>query len=437
MQSSQRVSKYLISQLSDLKDQVENSQNQVMDLQRKLGTLGFDSTHNQIATSLDDLAKAQAQARLTRILAESRYRLLSGMDPSTMQSSVDSAPGTPPAQLNSLRSQLAEARAIYQTMNVTDGPNLPVMKAQKAQVDELQRAVDAEQNRLLTQSKENYLLAKANEDQTTAALEGQKTDAYKLRDDLVDYTIRQREFDSERTLYEGLLQKLRTAGVQAGLESLEIDIVDQAVMPVNSSVKPQSTFVLTYMSLGLVLGILLAFILESLDTGLRSIAEIESVTELPSLAIVPRAKRIPPDQLAAMTPVERNITVLTQPKSQFTEAFRALRTALMLSTVGHEPRFILFTSATPSEGKTTAASNLAVILAQSNTRVLLIDADLRRPNVHHRFGLNGKVGLTTILSGQTTLENAVQQLSPRSQGWMCWQAARCRRSPPKCSPPRP
>ena len=142
----------------------------------------------------------------------------------------------------------------------------------------------------------------------------------------------------------------------------------------------------------MVVGILLAFLLESLDTGLRSIAEIESVTELPSLAIVPRARRATPEQLATMTVVERNVNVLTQPKSQFTEAFRSLRTALLLSsTTGREPKYILCTSATPSEGKTTAASNLAVILAQRGTRVLLIDADLRRPNVHHRFGLNGKL----------------------------------------------
>ena len=109
----------------------------------------------------------------------------------------------------------------------------------------------------------------------------------------------------------------------------------------------------------------------------------------------------------------------------------------MLSTVGHEPKLILFTSATPSEGKTTAASNLAVILAQRGTRVLLVDADLRRPNVHHRFGLNGKVGLSTVLSGQTRLEEAPYKPSPRCQAWTFSPAAPFLPSPPKCSAPPP
>jgi capsular exopolysaccharide synthesis family protein len=112
-----------------------------------------------------------------------------------------------------------------------------------------------------------------------------------------------------------------------------------------------------------------------------------------------------------MTTAQRNINVLTQPKSQFTEAFRSLRTSLLLATAGHPPKFILFTSATPSEGKTTTASNLACVLAQRDTSVLLIDADLRRPNVHHRFGLLGKVGLTSVLAGSMTFEEAVQHVA--------------------------
>jgi polysaccharide biosynthesis transport protein len=406
--SSQKVATWLSSTLDDLKQQVETSQEQMMDMERRLGILGFDPAHNQISTSLDDLSKAAGTAKLARIIAESRYRILSGMDPNSIEGSIETTPGTAPGELTGLRAQLATARAGYAQLEATLGPNHPQSKAAKAQIDELTKEIDTEQNRLLLQAKENYVIARANEDQTTAALETQKTDAYKLRDQLVEYTLRKREFEANRTLYDSLRERLRTAGVQAGLESLEIDVVDQAVPPASPVLKPQSTIILTSVIFSLLGGIVVAFLLESLDTGMRSIAEIEGITELPSLAIVPRARRTSAEQASNLTTAQRNIGVLTQPKSQFTEAFRALRTSLLLSTTGHPPKIIVLTSATPSEGKTTAASNLAAILAQRDTRVLLIDGDLRRPNVHHRFGMNGKIGLTTVLTGATTLEETVQ-----------------------------
>ncbi len=410
--STQRVSQWLSGTLDDLKQQVETSQEQVMDLQRKLGILGFDPNHNQISSSLEDLSRAQGASRLARIVAESRYRILAGMDPDTMEGSIETTPGTAPSELNSLRAQVAVARANYAQITAQGGlgPNHPQAKALKAQIDELTREIGSEQNRLLIQAKQNYVAARANEDQTTAALESQKADAYKLRDDLVEYTIRQREFETNRTLYEGLSQRLRTAGVQAGLESLEIDIVDQALLPASPLQQSQSTLIITTIVFSLLGGIVVAFLLESLDTGLRSISEIEAVTDLPSLAVIPRARRSSADQASHLTTAQRNIGLLTQPKSQFAEAFRSLRTALMLSMVGQPPKRILFTSATPSEGKTTVATNLACVLAQGGERVLIIDADLRRPNVHHRFGLNGRVGLTTLLTGATSFEESLQKV---------------------------
>lgn len=409
--STQRVSQWLSSQLDDLKQQVETSQEQMMDLQRRLGILGFDPSHNQIATSLEDLSKAAGDAKLARIIAESRYRVLSGMDPDSMESSIDTAPGGAPAELNQLRTQLAGARANYAQMEATLGPNHPQSKSLKAQIAELSNEVSKEQTRLMLQAKENYVVARANEDQTNAALEQQKSDAYKLRDDLIEYTLRQREYEANRTLYEGLLQKLRTAGVEAGLESMEIDIVDQALAPAHPTLRSSSKIVLIGIIFGLIGGIIIAFVMDSLDTGLRTIAEVESVTELPSLAVIPRARRTSIEQGTSLTTAQKNLVVLSQSKSQFAESFRALRTSLLLSTAGHPPKYILLTSATPSEGKTTLSTNLACILAQGDARVLLIDADLRRPSVHHRFGMSGKVGLTTVLTGAATLESAVQNVT--------------------------
>ena len=409
-ESTQRVSQWLQGQLDDLKQQVETSQERLMPLQRRLGILGFDPNRNQISSELEDLSKAADQTRLNRIIAESRYRVLSGMDPDTIEGSIDMTPGTMPGELNSLRGQIATARASMAQLMANLGPKHPQVLALKAQIEELQREIGSEQNRLLLQAKQTYVAAKANEDQTNATLEAQQTAAYKLGDDLIDYQLRQREFESNRTLYESLLQRLRTAGVQAGLESLEIDIVDRALLPASPVVQSQTSVILTTLVFSLILGTVIAFLLESLDTGLRGVAEIEQITELPSLAVIPRARRASAEEAAQMSTAQRNIGVIFKPKSQFAEAFRSLRTSLLLSTAGHPPRVILFTSATPSEGKTTAATNLAAVLAQGDARVMLIDADLRRPNVHHRFGLNGRVGLTTLLTGATTLEETIQQV---------------------------
>jgi len=125
--------------------------------------------------------------------------------------------------------------------------------------------------------------------------------------------------------------------------------------------------------------------------------------------LIPRSRRtgVP---VSTLSIAQRNVGALSSPKSQFTESFRALRTSLLLSTAGSLPKVILLTSATPSEGKTTIATNLACVLAQNDVRVLMIDGDLRRPTVHHRLGLNGKIGLTSVLTGTATLEQAVQKL---------------------------
>ena len=406
--STQRVSQWLSGQLDDLKRQVETSQEQMLDLQRKLGTLGFDPSHNQNATALEDLSTAVAQAGINRILAESRYREMATMDPNTIEDSIDSTHGSTAPALTTLRTSIATARATLADLQANLGPNHPQVKAQKAELEALQKEQDSEQNRLLAQAKENFVIAKATEQRILESLEAQKAEAYKMRDNLVEYTLRMREYESNRTLYEGLLQRLRTAGVEAGLESLEIDVVDPAVPAAAPTLKPKTTIVLTALIVGATFGIILAFLLESLDTGIHSIADIESVTQLPSLAMVPRVK-CGADAPDSMSIAQKNLAALTSPKSQFSESLRSLRTSLLLSSAT-PPRYILFTSATPGEGKTTISTNTAVIFAQGHTRVLLIDADMRRPAIHPRFGISGKIGLSTLLTGSSTFEETIQHV---------------------------
>jgi capsular exopolysaccharide synthesis family protein len=411
---TEHVADMLSRNLDKLKSEEEKSQEEMMGLQRKLGVLGYDSTHNQLETSLENLLSAEETAKIARITAESRYLMIKGMDPNTIEGSIETTPGTMPGELNVLRSQLATAKATYAQLTAQSaeglGPNHPRVKALQDQIGELTKEITTEQNRLELQAKENFLAAQATEDKTEQELDARKQEAYNQGDDMIRLTVVQREYDQDRALYEALEQRLETAKVESGLDALEVDQVDKALPPEGPTLQSAKTIILTTTIFFLLGGVVVAFIIESLDTRLHNIQEIEAVMEMPSLAIIPRAKRASAEQSAAMSAVQRNIHVLTQPKSQFTEAIRSLRTSLLLATAGQPPKYILFTSATPSEGKTTTASNLACILAQGDARVILIDADLRRPNLHHRFGLTGKLGLTTVLAGTSTFEQAVQNI---------------------------
>jgi capsular exopolysaccharide synthesis family protein len=405
--ATQRVTRFFAHQLDDLKQEVLTTQEQMIDLQKKLGVVGFDPSNNSITSSLSDLTKAVNAAQIARIAAETHYRVLSGIGRDAIP--LPQGTGRDSGAVSSLRAQIDSARAALAALNANLGPNHPQVIAARDQLAELTRELHEEQDRVLSDAREAYTAAKAQEDQTRAVLAEQTTDEYKLRDSLIEYTLRQREYDSNRTLYEGLLQRLRTAGVQAGLESTEIDIVDVAVPAIAPSLRSRTTMMVIDGLAVLIVGLILAFLLDSLDTGLRSIAEIEAVSGLPSLALIPRTRRSS-TEFAKLSAPMRNLGVLTNPKSQFAEAFRALRTSLLLSVAGGEPRTILLTSSTPSEGKTTVSTNLACVLAQRGVRVLLIDADLRRPTVHHRLGLNGKVGLTSVLTGSITMEQAIQHI---------------------------
>ena len=273
------ASNSLSDQLDNLKTKVERSQEEMMELQRKLGVLGYDSTHNQLQSSLEGLLAADATAKVARITAESRYRMIAGMDPNTIEGSIETTPGTAPGELNLLRGQLATAKASYSQLAATLGANNPRMKSLRDQMGELAKEIDTEQSRLQLQSKETYLAAKAAEDKTEQELEARKKEAYNQGNDLVRYTLLQREYEQNRTLYDGLQQRLETARVEAGLDALEVDRVDIAVPPVSPTLRPPSQIIVTTTLFFLLGGIVIAFIVESLDTGLHNIQEIEAMME--------------------------------------------------------------------------------------------------------------------------------------------------------------
>ncbi|MFI5113773.1 MAG: polysaccharide biosynthesis tyrosine autokinase [Terriglobales bacterium] len=205
---------------------------------------------------------------------------------------------------------------------------------------------------------------------------------------------------------------MKEAGVTAGLRSNNIKILDPARVPM-SPVEPNIPRNLAFaLILGITSGVGLAFLLESMDNTVRTTEQAQIVSALPSLGMIPLGSKSShngtgPKRLLPSSKEAVELVTQVRPQSQMAESYRALRTSLLLSSLGAPPRVIMVTSARPQEGKTTTSINSAIVLAQKGTRVLLIDADLRRPSIHKTLGMGPRSGLSNVLTGSATLAQVI------------------------------
>ena len=266
----------------------------------------------------------------------------------------------------------------------------------------------------------DYQAALDRENLLRAALGEQEQQQNKLNESAIEYSFLKRDFETNRTLYEGLLQKLKEAGVTAGLRSnniREVDIARTPAGPAEPNIPRNLSFAFV---LGLTSGIGLAFVLEGMDNTVRTPEQAQLISGLPSLGLIPMGSKSSVEGgmkralvLNGAKDGKEAVELITQsrPQSQMAESYRALRTSLLLTSLGAPPKTILITSALPREGKTTTSINTAIVLAQKGTRVLLIDADLRRPSIHKTLGLGVRVGLSNVLTGGATVQQATVRSS--------------------------
>ncbi len=420
--STMQASDWLQRQLVDLQMKVEASQEKLVRYQKEHEILGIDEKQNITMAKLDELNKELTVAESERMDKEALYRLVESGDPDAVASgaggledSSSSASGTqsPSQLLENLRAKQADIKIQVADLSTQFGPAYPKLTQLNNQLKEIDSQIQTEMKKVASKVRGQYTTALQRESMLHDALEKQKQEANKLNESAIEYNIIKRDSETYRTLYEGLLQKLKEAGVSAGLKSNNFRIVDRAAQPaapIEPNVPRNLLFALV---LGLASGVGLAFLLEGVDNTVRTTEQAQAISGLASLGMIPlgskSAREGPNPKRLVIATSKEAVELVTQvrPQSQMAESYRALRTSLLLSNLGAPPKVIMVTSALPQEGKTTTSINCAVVLAQKGVRVLLIDADLRRPSIHKTLGMGPHSGLSNVLTGSTTLEKAI------------------------------
>jgi polysaccharide biosynthesis transport protein len=417
--NTMQVSDWLGQQLVDLQMKVETSQEKLVRYQKEHEILGIDEKQNITTAKLDELNKALTLAESERMDKEAFYNLMKSGDPDAIASSAggiegEGAGGQSASQLlETLRSKQADLRIQVADLNTQFGPSYPKLVQLNNQLAEIDVQLQTEMKKIASKVKGQYTTALGREELLGQALEKQKQAANKLNESAIEYSLLKRDLETNRQLYEGLLEKLKEAGISEGLKSNNFQIVNSArvpTYPVEPNVPRNLGFAFV---LGLTSGVGLAFLLEGLDNTVRTTEQAQAISGLPPLGMIPLGSKTAREGASSkrliLASSNEAVELIThvRPQSQMAESYRALRTSLLLSHLGAPPKVIMVTSALPQEGKSTTSINCAVVLAQKGVRVLLIDCDLRRPSIHKTLGMGPRSGLSNVLTGSITLKQAI------------------------------
>lgn len=388
-------------QLAQLKQRLDQSQRQLVgyaSAQRIInlpaqnaGENGTTAERSIVADDLSALNAALSQATADRIQAEARYQQAGRAGAST-EALRNQA-------INNLRQRRAELAAEYQRLMVQFEPQYPAARAIQSQIDQLDRSIGREEGRVSGSLQADYREAQERERALQTKVDQLKNSYLDLRRRSIQYNIFQQEVDTNRALYDGLLQRFKEIGVAGGVGVNNISVVDAADVPQ----KPSSPRLLLNLALsilaGLGLGALLAFALEQIDEAIADPAEVERRLGLPLLGSVPK--------LDEGTPKD----ALLDRKSDLVDAYLAVQTNLGFTTEHGVPRSFAVTSTRPAEGKSTTALALATTLSRAQRRVILVDGDMRSPSVHHLGGVDHDHGLSNFLAGDDRIDHLTFEMS--------------------------
>ena len=401
-QGTTRISQWLAQQLTGLQQQAEANQKTLSSYvqQHNIVSAGPDGG-SLVSDSLTTVNQQLSEAKADRIVKEARYKMAQTRNPELL---VSVAPGT---ILGSLRQQQADLMVQKAQLQSKFGPQYPKVQELNQQVASIQSDIDTEITGLTKRFAEEYHTALQTEDLMQSRLDELKKSAFKESESAAQFDILKHNAESSAALYNALQLKLQEAGITSGLNSNNVDVIDEASLPIGPILPQKRTDVMFGFFGGLLAGLILAFLLEFIDDTLRTSDEVEAISHLPTLAVVPHfpsKKATPPSPKPGAPRLLPDMVTYLEPQTLGAEAFRTLRSAILLSAVDREPKVLLITSSLAEEGKSTASGNLAISFAQRQEKVLLVDADLRRGTTHLKFGLSNRAGLSTMLARESGIE---------------------------------
>ncbi|WP_305097519.1 GumC family protein [Croceibacterium aestuarii] len=395
--------KFLEGRLEQVREKLEDSERQlvqyataqrIINVTSNEGT-GAEGTRQERPIVTDDLVamnRALAEAKADRIQAQARL--------SAARANGVSAESLSNNAIAALREKRAELAAEYSRLLVQYEPSFPEAKAAADQIAELDKSIAREEGRVVSSLRSAYAEAAQRESELQAKVDQLKTSVLDLRGRSIQYNIYQREVDTNRDLYNGLLQRYKEIGAAAGVGANNVIVVDPAEVPEQPSSPNLGMNVALAIMAGLMFAGIAVFALEQIDQAVNDPSDLPRVLSLPTLGVIPDL----PDQVS--------IDELLDRKSQTAEAYLTALTSLRLASDHGVPRTFSVTSARAGEGKSTTSLALAISLVQAGASVLIIDADMRSPSVHSRLGIANERGLADYLAGDDDLSSVVKLARP-------------------------
>jgi succinoglycan biosynthesis transport protein ExoP len=382
--------------LAQLRDKIDTSERRLVDYASAQGIVNLpggassDGTTNERSLVGDDLANLNRELTLAvsdRIRAESR-----------LSSGADTAEALTSPTITGIRQRRAELSAEYARLMAQFEPNYPPAVALKNQIQRLDETVKSEEGRIGGTVRSTYEAALERENALKTRVTALKSNVLDLRRRSIEYNIIQRDADTSRQLYDALLQRYKAIGVAGGIGATNISVVDPAETPRRPSRPRVLVNMLLALVAGLGLGVLAAWAMEQIEQSISDPNEVEQDLYVPLLGAIPKLTGEDP------------LTALRDRKSMTSEAYVSLLTRLSFSTDHGVPRVLAVTSSQPAEGKTTTSFALASAIARTQRSVILVDADMRSPSLHHLTGLANDSGLSNYLAGDDTILDHIQQL---------------------------